>query len=159
MASAANGVPWAAEIYLHSAIQWGLWGRNTGKIKAAREGVGGRIRDYAEAVTLIDRNLDGAAGLRFLGRLHTEAPRVPFFTGWVDRDQAVVDLEEACELAPHDPVNQLFLADALLRFRQERRSEALERLQTVVAMTPRADNLVEDLAIIADARTLLAQNR
>ena len=33
-----------------------------------------------------------AAGHRVLGRLHTLAPKVPFFTGWVDRDKAVAEL-------------------------------------------------------------------
>ena len=148
-----------AQIYFYSAIHWGLWGEHTGKMKAARQGVAGRIRDYAQTVVLIDARLAEAGGLRFLGRLHTEAPRIPFVTGWIDRQQAVRDLERACQLGPNDPANHVYLADALLRFAKDRDAEAIERLERAAASSPRADHLVEDAAIIAEARDLLAEQR
>jgi len=79
-------------------------------------------------------------------------------TGWIDRDQAVEYLDQARELAPDDPANQLYLAEALLRFREDRRAEAIHRLETVGSSAPRAEALVEDLATIAAARALLADN-
>ena len=159
VADAAAAAPESAWIYFYAAIHWGLWGENTGKMKAARQGLADKLRDFAETVILIDRRLANAGGLRFLGRLHTEAPRIPFVTGWIDRDQAVEYLGQACELAPNHPANQLFLADALLRFRDDRRAEAIRRLETVVSTPPRANALVEDLATLADARTLLADHQ
>jgi tetratricopeptide (TPR) repeat protein len=155
IARAISSVPHAIDIYYYSAIHWGLWGRTTGKVKAARQGVGGRIRDFAQVVTLLDERYETAGGHRFLGRLHTEAPRIPFVTGWIDRELAVQELERACEIAPEEPINLLYLADALLQFDPGRREEALDILRRLVATPPRQDRLVEDAACIRDARELL----
>jgi hypothetical protein len=157
VADALRNEPWAAEVYLQSAIHWGLWGDNTGKMKAAREGVGGKLRDFAQTAIEIDEHADAAGGHRFMGRLHTEAPRIPFVTGWVDRKTAVRALERACELAPAEPYNQLYLADALLRFGKDRRAEALRRLEQLIATPPRPEFAVEDAAALRDARAILAE--
>ncbi len=159
VASALRSEPDAVEIYFQSTVQWGLWGRTTGKMKAARQGVGSRIRDFATVVALLDEGFESAGGLRILGRLHTEAPKIPFITGWVDHDRAVRDLDRACLLAPDDPDNQRFLADALLRFEPKRGAEALERLSILVARPPRPTSVIEDLAAISEARALLEEHR
>lgn len=156
IAATLGDVPEATPIYLYSAVHWGRWGENTGKMKAARQGVAGKLRGFAEVVILLDERFDGAGGHRFLGRMHTEAPRIPFVTGWIDRAQAVLELERAVELAPDDRYNKLFLADALLRFEPERRDEALELLREIIERAPRAERLVEDRAAAADALTLRA---
>lgn len=157
IASEIADVPHAIDIYFFSAIHWGLWGETTGKMQAARQGVGSRIRDFAEVVVLLDERYEAAGGHRFLGRLHTEAPRIPLVTGWVNRDFAVTSLERASELAPYEPHNLLFLADALLRFDRSRRQEAITILRGLVATPPRGDHLVEDSAAVRDAGALLAQ--
>jgi tetratricopeptide (TPR) repeat protein len=159
LAKALRDEPWAVEIYLQSAIHWGLWGDNTGKMKAAREGVGGKLRDFAQTAIELDEHADAAGGHRFMGRLHTEAPKIPFVTGWVDRKTAVRSLERACQLAGQEPYNQLYLADAWLRFRKDRRSEAIERLETLIATPPRAGFAVEDAAAIRDAKEILTEAR
>ena len=158
-ANILRGVPDAAAVYLQSAIHWGLWGQTTGKMKALRSGVAGKLRDFAQVVILLDERLDDAGGHRFMGRLHSEAPRIPLVTGWIDRRRAVAELERACELAPEAPYNQLYLADALLRFQDERRSEALDRLETLIRTPPRPELLIEDMAVVHDARALLTRQR
>lgn len=159
VARAFAGDSRAAAIYYYSAVHWGQWGDATGRLKAARAGVGEKLRDFGRMVVAIDERFDEAAGHRLLGRLHTEAPWIPFVTGWVDHDVAVEELERACELAPQNPFNQVYLADALLRFRQARHDEAIRRLENVVASAPRDDQLIEDLEAIAEARRLLEANR
>ena len=156
IAAALQDIPEAAPIYLFSAVHWGRWGETTGKMRAARQGVAGKLRSFAEVVVLLDERFDGGGGRRFLGRLHTEAPRIPLVTGWIDRQQAVRELERAVELAPDDRYNRLFLADALLRFEDDRRDEALRLLSEIVSQEPRAHRLVEDRAAADDARDLLA---
>jgi hypothetical protein len=146
----------AAHLYYYAAIQWGLWGRSTGKMKAARQGVAGRLRDYAEIVVLLDERLADAGGLRFLGRLHTDAPRIPLFTGWIDRERGIEALERASRLAPGEPANPVYLADALLRFARERESEAIALLERAVATLPRPTHVVEDTATLSEARQILA---
>lgn len=159
VAEALRGEPGAAEIYFWSAAHWGLWGRYRGKLAAARQGVATRVRDYAEITSRLDENLEEAGGHRILGRLHTEAPKLPFVTGWVDRDEAVRHLERAAELDPEALLTKLFLAEALLEFRLQRRQEALELLESVARSSADPAMIVEETKTIDDARALLESIR
>lgn len=145
----------AADLYFWSAAHWGLWGRQRGKIASARQGVAGKIRDYAEITIALDETIENAGGHRVLGRLHTEAPRLPFVTGWVDRAKAVQECERAAAIAPDEWMNRLYLYEALIEFEPTRRAEALEGLRLLVAETPRPETAVKDAKILQDARELL----
>ena len=107
----------------------------------------------------VDERYWSAGGLLIQGRLNTRAPRIPLFTGWIDRDLAVSSLERAVALAPDEPVNRLYLADALLRFRAERRSEAIAMLEAILAEPPRPGMAFHDGSTLTQTRRLLAQNR
>jgi tetratricopeptide (TPR) repeat protein len=157
VAAAFSTRPEAAALFFWAAAHWGLWGETSGAFAAARQGVAGRVRDCAESARAIDERYERGGALRILGRLHTEAPRIPLVTGWVSRELAVSSLERAVRLAPEEPLNRLYLADALLRFRPRRRHEALAMLERLVAELPRAGSALEDGAILADARGILAQ--
>lgn len=146
----------AAEIYFWSSTHWGLWGRYRGKIAAARQGVATKIRKFAEIVILLDEGIENAGGHRVLGRLHAEAPKIPLVTGWISRDKAISELRRALELAPEDLLTNLFLAEALLEFRSEKRQEALDLLQAIAASEPSEAWRVEDTKTIEDAKALLA---
>lgn len=145
-----------AEILFWSAVHWGLWGRTRGKLAAAREGAAGRVRDLATASIHLAPEIQNGGGHRILGRLHTEAPSIPFVTGWIDRDTAVRELERAHQLAPDDLTTRLYLAEALVEFDRDRRQEGIAMLESVVAADPDPEWRVEELAAIADARRLLA---
>ncbi len=147
----------AARIFFWSATHWGLWGRYRGKFAAARQGVATKIRKFAEIVIGLNPEIENAGGHRVLGRLHAEAPKIPFVTGWIDHDRAITELRQALEIAPRDLLAQVFLAEALLDFRPERRAEAVEILRRVVASEPDPEWLVEELKAIDDARVLLAE--
>lgn len=149
----------AAEMFFWSAVTWGLWGREKGKIAAARQGVAGKIRDYSTIVNLIDETIENGGGHRVLGRLHYEAPHIPLITGWVDRDTAVAELERAHELAPSDLLSRVYLAEALLDHRPKRRQEALRLLQSVIDADPSGEYLVENLRSQGMARSRLAEER
>ena len=157
-ARAVSGVPEAKSLYLYAAIHWGLWGDAFGRVAAARQGVGDRIRRYGEVVVALDEKYETAGGHRLLGRLHTLAPKVPFITGWVDRDKAVSELRRAVALAPEDPYNHLFLAEALLEHQPGRAAEAREILRKVAAWKPSPTRPVEEEKAVADAKGLLAQH-
>ena len=146
----------AAEIFFWSSTHWGLWGRYRGKIAAAKQGVATKIRKFAEIVILLDETIQNAGGHRVLGRLHAEAPKIPLVTGWISRDKAISELRRAHELAPGDLLTKLFLAEALLEFRPEKKAEALEILQTVAESEPSETWRVEDTKTIEDAKALLA---
>lgn len=157
-AKALAGVPDAAPIFLWAGVDWGLWGDAFGKLAAARQGVGDRTRRYGEVVLAIDERFDEAGGHRLLGRLHTLAPKIPFVTGWVSRDEAVSHLRRAVELAPRNPYNHLYLADALLQYQPAKKAEALQILRRVAAHQPDPERVVEQSQPVAEAKALLAKH-
>lgn len=151
------GAHQAAEVLFWSALHWGQWSDSVGRIKAARQGVGKHLRDLAETVVSLDPRAEAAGGHRFLGRLHAVAPKIPFFTGWVDRDLAIEHLRRAVELAPEEPENSFFLAEALLDHRPRQRAEALEILRHLLERRPRADHRAEDGRTLERIRRRLAE--
>jgi tetratricopeptide (TPR) repeat protein len=156
-ARALAAVPQAKAIYLWGAVDWGLWGDAFGKLAAARQGVGDRLRRYGEVVLAIDERYENAGGHRLLGRLHDLAPKVPFVTGWVDRDKAISELERAVALGPADPTNDLYLAEAILDHRPAERPRALAILRRLAARQPSPERVVEESKVLEEARSLLAR--
>ncbi|HET9767112.1 MAG TPA: hypothetical protein VFS60_09705 [Thermoanaerobaculia bacterium] len=155
-AAVLRGFAEAPPLLLWSAADWGLWGNAFGKLAAARQGVGEKVRDWAETLIALDERFEGGAGHRVLGRLHSEAPKVPFFTGWVDHDKAIAELEKALALAPAELSNRYYLADALLQYRPAAKARALALLREVIAAKPRPGSEVEDAALSAEAAKRLA---
>ena len=139
-----------------SAVHWGFWGEAFGRLAAARQGVAGKVRWRGETLALLDPAFERAGAARVLGRLHARAPRIPFVTGWVDHDFALVELEIAVALAPDDTFNHLYLAEALAEYRPKERARIRALLEDLAARTPLADRVVEDRRNIETARRLLA---
>ncbi|HEX7181979.1 MAG TPA: hypothetical protein VF756_09065 [Thermoanaerobaculia bacterium] len=158
-AKALAGAPEAAALHLWAGVHWGLWGDAYGRMAAARQGVGDRVLRYSEVGIALDEAYDEGAGHRMLGRLHTLAPKVPFVTGWVDRDKAVSELRRAVALGPGNLLNHLYLAEALLEHHPEKAGEAREILRKLAARTPSPARVVEDEKALADARALLAKSK
>jgi len=154
-AKALSGTPEAKPLFLWAAVHWGLWGDVFGRLAAARQGVGDRVRRYAEILNALDERYEDAAGHRILGRLHTLAPKVPFFTGWVDRDKAVAELRRAVALGPDNLDNHLFLAEALLEHQKDKSAEAREILRRLLARQPAPELVVEQERTLVNARALL----
>lgn len=141
----------AGETFFWNAVNRGQWSLVHGKMAAVRQGVAGKIRDSARTVIAIDPKLEDAGGQRVLGRLHAIAPKVVFFTGWVDRDEGVRLLRQAVELAPGNLVNRFYLAEAVHEFTEDK-AAAIDLLRSVLAASPHPDHLIEDLRVQADAR-------
>ncbi len=148
--------PHAAALYYWAAVHWGLWGRHRGKIAAAKQGVAGKIRDYATIVIALDPTYEDGGGHRMLGRLHAEAPKLPFVTGWIDRRTAIAELETARSMSG-DALTGLYFAEALLEYDSSRREEALDLLRQIVRQEPKPEHLLEELRAIQDARALLEE--
>ncbi len=149
----------AARLYFWAAINWGAWSRAAGLLRTVREGVANRLHDYARVAMALEPGYEAGGALRLLGRLHATLPRVPFVSGWVDRDRAIPLVERATAIDPTHPGNRLLLALTLLDLAPERRDEALELLARVAALTPRDAMQIEDLAIRDEARERLARER
>jgi hypothetical protein len=91
--------------------------------------------------------------------LHSELPRVPLLSGWVDHAQAVPLAERAVAEYPQHPGNAYLLGLALLSNAPERRAEGLRLIESTAKLEPRSDQVIEDLAIRLDAQELLAEER
>jgi tetratricopeptide (TPR) repeat protein len=157
-AKAFADVPEAKPVYLWAAVHWGLWGDVFGRLAAARQGVGDRVKTYCELLIALDERYEDAGGHRVLGRLHTLAPKVPFFTGWVDRNKAVTELRRAVALGPDNLDNHLFLAEALFEHFPAKAGEAREICHKLLSRQPVPDLLVEQESTLVKAKELLAKH-
>lgn len=151
-----RATPQAIDLYFWTAVCWGEWALVRGKLAAAREGAGPRIRDQATTVRELDPAYEQGGGDRILGRLHDQSPRIPFLTGWVSRRAALDHLRRALALGPDNSVNRLFLAEALLSHAPGSRAEARALLEACASAPPRPEYRVEDTFYAARARELLA---
>ncbi|MCB0344015.1 MAG: hypothetical protein KDD66_02815 [Bdellovibrionales bacterium] len=154
--------PLAAKAHFWAAINWGLWGMSHSYFASAREDVAERIRHHARLLILIDPKYADAGGYRLLGRLHSLTPKIPLFTGWIDRKYGLKLLRKAHGISNADPRNALFLAEAILDVNPKKRSEALNLLREVVKTVPNEYYLVEQTQTIKQAthllNSLLAEN-
>jgi len=78
--------------------------------------------------------------------------RVPYITGWVDRDESLLLAERGHALDATHPGNRLVLALALLEQAPDRRNEARSLLESVASVDPRPGFRVEDRVIRDRAR-------
>ncbi len=166
VAIARNGVPPddegksagdRAQLHFWTAIVWGVRGQRVGLLTIVREGVASRIREHAEHAAALDPTIERGGAWRLLSRLHGGLPRVPFVSGWVDRERTLPLAERALAVDSEDPGNRLVLAMALLERAPDRSAEAREMLEIVSQLVPRQSLLVEDLAIREQARELLGR--
>ncbi len=145
-----------ARLYFWAAINWGAWSRDVGLLSAVYQGVANRLHQYTLITIALEPDYFEGGAFRLLGRLHAELPRVPFVSGWVDREQSIPLVERAYAMAPEEPGNRLLLGLTLLDLAPERRTEGLELLNTVEGLTPRPSMRIEDLAVRQEARKRLA---
>jgi tetratricopeptide (TPR) repeat protein len=135
--------PLAAEIYLWAAISWGQWAVDH-KVAAAWQGAAIQVRDLSQSVIELQPDALQAGGYLILGRLNSEAPRIPMLTRWVSRRKGVAYLRQAVALAPESTANEYFLADALLQWEPESAGEAKRLLEQCATRPPRPEYVVED---------------
>lgn len=145
-----------ARLHFWSALIWGAWGQERNLLTAVRKGVANQLRRHGEAAIALDPNVERGGGHRLMSRLHASVPRVPFLTGWVDRDRIFPEMLLAYEVAPDFPGNHLLMAVTLLELAPERREEARALLQRVARLEPDPDDLVEQLAMREEGREKLA---
>jgi hypothetical protein len=147
----------AVATFLWAAVDWGKWALVFGKSAAVKQGAAAKIRDYASAVVRMDPAYEEAGGYRVLGRLHHQTPSVPFLTGWASRSEALADLKKACDIAPRNFNNRLYLADVTWDYDKAHRADARAMLESLVKDAPSAEFSVEDRKAQEEAQGLLKQ--
>ena len=147
----------AAPSFFWTAVAWGQWSLVAGKIQAAKTGAADKIRDDATTVIEIDPEFEDGGGYRVLGRLHHQAPWIPFVTSWVSRDKALENLRRAVAVNGRNFVNRHFLAEALADGNAAERAEAIKIEEGLAADSPSPGHLVEELWIQVQARKNLAR--
>lgn len=155
-AAAPAGSAEAGEAQFWRAIAWGEWSMAHGSWAALTHGAVGRLRDAAEQAARLAPELRQGGGLRLLGRLHAAIPRLPFVTGWADRERGLALLREALAVSRREPRNLLFLAEALLERGPAERAEALALLRELAARRPDPAEQVEQAETLALAGARLA---
>lgn len=146
----------AAPAYFWAAVCWGQWALTAGKLEAARKGAADKIRDYGLTVIGLDPQFEEGGGYRIVGRVHDQAPWIPFVTGWVSRGDALKYLRLAMQVNSRNFPNRHFLAEALHRGDAAEQAEAVSLEQGLVADAPSPQRLVEELSIQEQARQNLA---
>ncbi len=144
----------AGPLYFWGAMHWGLWAESFGKIAAIRQGVLKKVRELGEGAVVLAPTYESYGPLRIVGRLHHLTPKIPVYSGWVDRRHAVRMLQQSADAEPLEPLNRTFLAHALWELAGNH-GAALDLLWSVVGSTPRASHQVEDLRAIEGARDLI----
>jgi len=149
----------AAPTIFWSAACLGQWALSVGKVQAVTAGAADRIRDQALAVITIDPQFEDGGGYRVLGRLHDQAPEIPFLTGWVSREDALKYLRLAVSVGHENFANRHFLAEALARGTPAELAEAIGIEEKLLREGPSPQHLVEDLFIQDQARANLEKWR
>jgi tetratricopeptide (TPR) repeat protein len=142
----------AAELYFWYAVNLGAWSRIAGLLQAVRSGVANRLHGAVLRSIALDPDVEQGGAIRLLSRLHSELPRVPLVSGWVDPARAVPLAERAAAEYPEHPGNAYLLGLALLAHAPERRDEAVGLIEATAALEPRPEQLIEDLATRQAAR-------
>ena len=152
VAAAVLSDPDALPTFFWSAVSWGQWALVSGKLRAARTGAAEKIRDDASTVIALDPDFEEGGGYRILGRLHHQAPKIPFLTSWVSREKALENLRRAVAINERNFVNRHFLAEALAEVTAAERAEAIRMEESLVADAPSPGHLVEDLSTQVEAK-------
>ena len=147
------------QLYFWAAIDWGAWARTEGFLKIVTEGVAGKLRGYAKVSLALDPGIYRGGNQRLLAHMHANLPRVPFVSGWVDREKAVGFADQAIAVKADDVGNRAILGLVLLDAAPGRRSEGLAILEEVLVSQPRAELVVEDQATLEMARERLDEER
>jgi tetratricopeptide (TPR) repeat protein len=157
---AAVPAPLVADVgrlYFWTGVAWGAWARTQGLLNVATRGVAGKVRGSARVSLALDPTIERGGSQRLLAHLHANLPRVPFVSGWVDREKAVEYAEQALAVKADDLGNRAILGLVLLEVAPGRREEAVAILEAVLVATPRDALRVEDQATQEMVRERLEQ--
>jgi hypothetical protein len=143
-----------ASTYFWSAICIGIWSRSqeglATKLKSTK-----RIFNYAEQALAIDPTVDRGGSQRLLSVLHGTIPKVPFITGFIDKQKALTLVDDALALYPNHPGNRLLKATAMMNHAYLQSDSSQIILKSILSETPHGPWRVEWHKVLAMANKLL----
>ncbi len=135
------------------AANSGRWADVHGFIAAATNGIAKKLRKVCKQIIELDHDYQGGGGYRILAQVHFHSPKIPLVMGWPSDEKAQNLMEKALDIAPKHPSNLLVYSKILLEF--DRDNEARNHLNTILELTPRKNNLVEDRYVRYRAEQLI----
>jgi tetratricopeptide (TPR) repeat protein len=124
------------------ALTWGRYGELINIFKAARSGIAGKIKKYAENLYVIDREFRERAAEIILGRLYYKAPKIPFILTWPNPEKSKEYLEKVVEKYRFSLRAKFYLADTLYKLNEI--EEAKGYYREVKTAAPRKEYFLED---------------
>lgn len=125
-------------VYLNCSLAriWGRYGELLGGLTAARKGVAGKIKGYAEKLYKLDKTFDHYSAGLILGRLHYKAPTIPLLLTWPDMNESKKYLEEVYQNHSDFLFACFFLADTLYELGEKKRAIQLYKKVMSVPIDP-----------------------
>jgi len=141
--------PKNVEAHFWLGVLYGVYGEAKGIFKSLS--LVPSIKQEMQTCLEIDPSVEGFGPDRVLGRMYF---KLPFFKGG-DNKKSIAHLEKSLAGAPTDALTKLYLAET---YKSEgMKSQAIEQLKGVVAMTPDPRWAPEHPSIKAKAQKLLAK--
>ena len=145
--------PESADIRYWYLVNLGRWAEVYGKIKAAREGVAGIMKEQSEKIIELDPNYKNGGGYFMLGAVHLKSPYIPIILSWPNKNKALEYLQLALDTGDATLVQKIYLAQAL--YESEKKEQAKKILYEVVHSDLNQNEIVEQLNDIEEAKQLL----
>jgi tetratricopeptide (TPR) repeat protein len=143
----------SVEIHCWLGILWGYLGEVYSSFTAARKGVPGKVKYYAEKTIELDDHYLDAGGYRMLGRLHFMVPKIPLLMGWPSKEKSMQLLKKACAIAPKNLLNKLYLAEVL--YEENDKNQARLILENVIHTREIIHDIIIDTWVKNEAGRLL----
>lgn len=140
--------PDRVEGHIWLAVALGNWGEVNGVLKSLSL-VPEIERNFNEVLTK-DPNADEAVAYRALGRVYMKAPGAPLSVGDLAKSEQY--LRKACELGPFNKKNYYYLAETLVKRKQN--DKALEVIEKALAMPIRPGDALEEKSDIRQMKEL-----
>jgi len=101
-------------MHIWYAICLGRWAQEFGAFRAAREGVVDKLKYLCERTIELGPAEARSDGYRIFGRIHHQAPRIPFFLSWPSNQEAIRLYKKALKIEPDNPTTLFFLGHVLV---------------------------------------------
>ncbi len=127
--------PSSGEVIYWYCAALGSWAQIYGVLAAAKAGVADKLKSLCEKLITMPSSKMKARGHRVLGRVHFEAPYIPFILSWPSNKEAIKHLQNSIALDKENPLSYSYLAEAL--YEEGDKKNAAKLLRECQQLQPR----------------------